>query len=282
MTAAMASQKRKSQGSSVTESKKCRRQVTVATFNKWQKQYEREHRTLSWLRCDVDSRDKSLVDVVWCDACRKHEKRLTGLKNFSHAWITGSYNHKTSNITDHANSEQHRAAMIQVAKASKQPITSYSPIARSITAMEATAMARMVKKFDICYVLAKESLAFRKYPALHALEERHGVDLGFAYKTKDSAKKFTHYIAKDQRQSFLLGFPSSFYSFMMDGSTDAGNVEDELVLIQYCMKDDTTQEIRCCTRFLSVEVPQKADADGLIGIRCKQYPMQGEHSWSSS
>ena len=48
----MASQKRKSQGSSVTESKKCRRQVTVATFNKWQKQYEREHRTLSW---DVDS-----------------------------------------------------------------------------------------------------------------------------------------------------------------------------------------------------------------------------------
>ena len=113
-----------------------------------------------------------------CDACRKHEKRLTGLTNFSHAWITGSYNHKTSNITDHANSEQHRAAMIQVAKASKQPVTSYSPIARSITAMEATAMARMVKKFDICYVLAKESLAFRKYPALHALEERHGVDLG--------------------------------------------------------------------------------------------------------
>ena len=51
---------------------------------------------------------------------------------------------------------------------------------------------------------------------------------------------------------------------MMDSSTDAGNVEDELVLIQYCMKDDTTQEIRCCTRFLSVEVPQKADADGLI------------------
>ena len=70
------------QGSSVSEAKKCRRQVTVATLQKWQKQYGREHRTLSWLRCDVDSRDKSLVEILWCDASRKHEKRLTGLRNF--------------------------------------------------------------------------------------------------------------------------------------------------------------------------------------------------------
>ena len=50
----------------------------------------------------------------------------------------------------------------------------------------------------------------------------------------------------------------------MDGSTDAGNIEDELVLVQYCHKDDATKEIRSCTRYLSIEVPQKADADGLL------------------
>ena len=107
-------------------------------------------------------------------------------------------------------------------------------------------------------------MAFHKYPVLHALEEGHGADLGFSYKTKDSSKRFTHYIAESQLQSFVVGFPSSFYSFLMDGSTDAGNIEDELVLVQYCMKDDTTKEIRPCTRYLSLEVPLKANANGLI------------------
>ena len=43
--------------------------------------------------------------------------------------------------------------------------------------MDDTVKGRMKKKFDICYVLAKESMGFGKYPALHELEERHGVDL---------------------------------------------------------------------------------------------------------
>ena len=60
------------------------------------------------------------------------------------------------------------------------------------TAMEVTAEQRVRR------VLAKEGVAFHKYPALHVLEERHGVDLCFSYKTKDSARKLTHYIAENQ------------------------------------------------------------------------------------
>ena len=48
----------------------------------------------------------------------------------------------------------------------------------------------------------------------------------------------------------------------MDGSTDAGNVEDELVLIQYCTENDPAQEMGSCVRYLSLEVPVKADANG--------------------
>ena len=114
-------------------------------------------------------------------------------------------------------------------------------------------------KFDICYVMAKESMRFRKYTALHELEEHHGVDLSFAYKTNVSAKTFTHYIAESQHQTFLesLSASSNFYSFLMDGSTDAGNVEDKLVLVQYCAQDDATQEMNSCVQYLSVEVPTK-------------------------
>ena len=60
---------------------------------------------------DKDTHDKSLVDCLWCEVCRTHESKITGRKDFSSAWITGTTNHKNSNIVDHATSEQHRAAM---------------------------------------------------------------------------------------------------------------------------------------------------------------------------
>ena len=251
--------------------KKAKRQVTVATFNKWKSQFECEHETLLWLRCDEDVDDKTLVAVLWCQACRTHERSITGLKNFSRAWIVGSTNQKSSNVVDHAKSDQHRAAMsrvhVEAAKASNLPVTTYSPLARSLLTMDECTRERMRKKFDVCYLLAKEGLSFRKYPAIHALEERHGVELGFSYKSHEYARKFTHYIADSIQQSFLQSFvSSSFYSFLMDASTDSGNVEDELVLVQYCKHDHSAQEIRSCARFLSLQVPAKADADGLI--RC--------------
>ena len=53
--------------------------------------------------------------------------------------------------------------------------------------MDEAVKQRMEQKFDICYVLAKESTSFHK-AIVHELEERHGVDLGFAYNTDVSAK----------------------------------------------------------------------------------------------
>lgn len=91
------------------------------------------------------------------------------------------------------------------------------------------------------------------------------MDLGFAYKTKDSAKSFTLFIAESQCQVFLHMLSAApFYSFLMDGSTDAGNVEDELIAILYCFMDDVAQEVRSCGRYFALEVPMKADADGLL------------------
>jgi hypothetical protein len=84
--------------SSSTVSSK-RRKVTITTFNK---QLERDHQTLSWLRCDVNKEDKMVVETLWCESCRKHEDGIKGTKTFSRAWITGSSNQKTSNIVDHA------------------------------------------------------------------------------------------------------------------------------------------------------------------------------------
>ncbi len=144
-------------------------------------------------------------------------------------------NHKTSNVIDHAKSDQHKAAMIHVRKAANQPFKTYSLIARSLLTMDETTQRCTGKKFDICYLLMKENMAFTKYPVIYELESRHGVKLGYAYKTKDSAKNFTHYIAESRRMGFISSLSTSrFYSFLMDVSTDAGNIEDELIIIMYC------------------------------------------------
>lgn len=47
------------------------------------------------------------------------------------------------------------------------------------------------------------------------------------------------------------------------GPTDRAKVENELVVVLYCQKNDAKEEIRYCARYFTVE-PNKAHADGLI------------------
>ena len=152
-----------------------------------------------------------------------------------------------------------------LAKANNEPVTSFSPIGCSLMNMDATTRERMKSKFDICYVMAKKGIALSKHPALYDLESRHNIDLGGAYKNDVSAKPFTHYIAQSQRNSFLHSLSNSHYfSFLMDGTTDSGKVEDELFVVLYCKQDDVVKEIRTCARYLSVVTPNRADTDGLV------------------
>ena len=175
------------------------------TFQKWQRSYEKDHQSMVWLRAHMDAQDKSLVSTLWCAVCQKYESQLTGHKNFSTAWIHGSSNHKTSNIIDHATSEQHKSAMTlfrrDQAKSRNEPITAYSPIARGLlsSAMDPVIRERMKKKFEISFLCAKEHIPFSKYPAIHELEEKHKVDLGSTYQNKDASHNFVHYIAEKQR-----------------------------------------------------------------------------------
>jgi hypothetical protein len=115
----------------------------------------------------------------------------------------------------------------------KKPVTSYAPIAHRLFKMEKGFEERICRKFDICYMIAKENLAFGKYPAIHNLETRHGVSLGTSYSNKARAAEFVHFIAESQRQQFVEFITSSchFYSFLMDGSTDAGVVDNEVIAV---------------------------------------------------
>ena len=131
--------------------------------------------------------------------------------------------------------------------------------------MEEPDQARMRRKFDTCYLMAKEGIAFEKFPKLCDLEERHDVDIGHAYRTAPSAQSFTYYIAEAQRQTFREALSKKlFYSILMDGSTDAGKLEQELVVVLTCWQDDTTREMKSSSRYLHVTTPARGDAEGLM------------------
>ena len=255
--------------SSGSVSKKPKRQITLATFEKWQRNFDQDYSTLTWLKCEREKCDRHFVELLWCSACKEYEGRICSLKNYSAAWVTESGNHRTSNVLDHATSEQHKVAMKLLrtaqAKASNLPVTSYAPIARALMTLEEPEQAKMRNKFDMCYFLAKEGLSFGKYNPLCELKSRHQVEVGNAYRTAPAAQQFTHYIALAQRKQFLQDLLNNkFYSFLMDGSTDSAKIEQELVVILTFVKDDMLEEIRSHARFFALSSPESADAHGLV------------------
>jgi len=56
----------------------------------------------------------------------------------------------------------------------------------------------------------------------------------------------------------------TYFSFLMEDTTDIPKVEDEAVVLLYCQQDDHGREIKPCTRFLSEGPVYKTNADGLL------------------
>lgn len=92
----------------------------------------------------------SLVGLLWCKICRRFEDKISGIMHFSKVWLDGSTNQKTSNIMDHAASDQHKMAWSHQqqhpARDWDKPITAYSSIAKAVTTMDECTRVRMKRK----------------------------------------------------------------------------------------------------------------------------------------
>jgi hypothetical protein len=74
--------------------------------------------------------------------------------------MVGSTNLKCSNVVDHAKSEVHKAAMSRQksdsARASGKSVMLSTPIARCLAPFDDETQARLRRRFDVCYVMAKK------------------------------------------------------------------------------------------------------------------------------
>ena len=98
-----------------------------------------------------------------CSATRK-------CKSFAQTLPLGGSGNQTSNVLDHAKSEQHVASMARLQEERAHAhFFVHAPITRSLAVLDDLEKERVKHKFDICYVLAREGLAFLKYPVFHCV-----------------------------------------------------------------------------------------------------------------
>ena len=130
-----------------------KRRVEHATFLKWKHDLDREHQTLSWLKCDcaVES-GKKVVFKLGLYAIRREDKSR---KNFSSKWIAGADLVRISNVRDHAHNDQHTHAMSllkkQRALSAHLVPSSYAPIAQAFARPSDEEREKLRAKFDIAY-----------------------------------------------------------------------------------------------------------------------------------
>ena len=101
-------------------------------------------------------------------------------------------------------------------------------------------------------------MAFTKYPKICEMEARHGVKVGSSL-TNNAAKEFVHLIAKSMKNEIVSAVSEArFFSLFLDGSTDRGNVDNELLMVCWCDKD--SKDERMCTKI--------GNAEGLFKLLC--------------
>lgn len=216
---------------------------------------------MSWLDCSSEAESgKKVVAKLKYKVGTEFEEKIKGRKNFSSKWIIGADSVRISNVCDHAHNDHHTHAMSLLKKqravsAGLGP-SSYAPIAQALAKPDDDEREKLRVKFDIAYFVASENLPFMKYPRICELEAHHGVSVGTSYANENAGKEFIHYIAMASREELKQQLASAkFFSLLLDGSTDKGNIDNEVIFVVWCDHHGTDKKVHtrmkyftsCCT-----------------------------------
>ena len=107
--------------------------------------------------------------------------------------------------------------------------------------------------------MCKKERPYSDYTDLLALEEKNGMKKSGAYKNDRAAARFVDVIGRTLKKDFAADLlKARYYSLLTDGSTDASILEQEVIYVLY-LSDEGCPVVK----FLSVETPEHAHADGL-------------------
>ena len=104
-----------------------------------------------------------------------------------------------------------------------------------------------------------------KYPPICELEAHHGTNVGTAYTNEPAGKTFCHYIAESKREELLKCVAKAkLFSLLMDGSTDSGNIDNELFMVLWCDIDRPDEKVHTRMNFFAVTRHEAVTGQGLF------------------
>ena len=96
---------------------------------------------------------------------------------------------------------------------------------------------------------------------------RQCVNLGSVYQTETAAKTFTHYIAESERLKLLDTLQSAkFFSLLMDGSTDVGNIDNELLFVVWVDKEGMGEQVGTHSSYFRLKSSSSVSAQGIFQV----------------
>ena len=127
---------------------------------------DRDLNTSVWLKFEGD---RNHVYSLKCAVHSQFKEKLSSMRNYRPAFIEGTTNVRTTAFKEHAATDMHAHSMVLFKKQHARDITEYSSIAAALLhlrTMDETTQARMKRKFDIAYMIAKENMSFTKMKAV--------------------------------------------------------------------------------------------------------------------
>ena len=140
------------------------RKVTRNTVEKWIIENDKVLDTTLWLKFDVIAEDLEHVLKLKYSVCGQFKQQLISMRNYNPAFVDGTTNTHASSFKDHAITETHKRAMILYKKQHLSNLYDYVLIVNALLlpSMNELTRARLKRKFELAYLIAKEKMPFKK------------------------------------------------------------------------------------------------------------------------
>ena len=111
------------------------------------------------------------MTLLKCDVCSRFKDKLVLMRNCRPAFIDGTTNIWASTFKDHTATAMHCLAMLLAQKEMASSVVEYSLIMKAWTQanINETTKAKLKRKFDVAYMIARENLSFIKMKSISCI-----------------------------------------------------------------------------------------------------------------
>ena len=218
--------------------------LQIETAEKWKTTFLVQYDTENWLSIQPDN-NKKLVKTICCKLCCEYENYICGLPQFNYTWSKDGCVHLHLSVAaEHATGGPHKVACNKfltkkrlgpregTSKVSGWHETRQMSLVKSFDIAQSANFEKNKMKFETAYFITNFQLPISKFKKIHALEVKHGMQLGKAYTNDTSAGVMVDFIG----DSIVLDLKNTlenrnFFSLLTDGSTDASVTKKEAIFV---------------------------------------------------